>query len=62
MLLTSKEAAHELKIHENTLRRSRITGVLLGNDAPPYIKIGSSVRYRQNELEQWVNTVQQQGN
>jgi len=47
--LTNEEFARYLGVHPSTIDHSRITGKLLGFDAPPYIKFGKSknapVRY-----------------
>ena len=38
---------------KNTLRISRCTGVLAGIDAPPYIKLGTNVRYTPRMCFRW---------
>lgn len=57
MLLTTKEAAEELRISEVTLRKSRCTGVLLGEDPPLHLKLGPLVRYRVSDIEAWAERV-----
>lgn len=49
-LLTIKQAAEFLNISPNTLAYLRHTG-----DAPPAIKIGRVLRFKQTDLEAWVN-------
>ena len=54
-LLSVKEVAVITNIKEGTLNRSRLTGA----NAPPYIKIGSSVRYRSSSLQKWIESQQE---
>jgi predicted DNA-binding transcriptional regulator AlpA len=49
-LLTVKEVAEIVGLKPGTLNRARITG----GDAPPFVKIGSSVRYRYSTVMSWV--------
>jgi len=49
-LLTQVEAARLLRLSERTLERFRLTG-----GGPRYIKANRSVRYRECDLEQWIN-------
>jgi predicted DNA-binding transcriptional regulator AlpA len=53
-LLTSKNTADRIGIADQTLRVSRKTGLLLGASAPKHIKMGRIVRYRAEELENWL--------
>ena len=53
-LLTSKEVAALLRINPMTVNRSRFTGVLLGQPAPEHKKIGKSVRYDENIINDWI--------
>lgn len=48
------EAADYLGLTPATLRKSRSTGLLGGRLAPPFRKIGRSVRYPIAELEAWL--------
>jgi excisionase family DNA binding protein len=48
-VLTTKEAAAYCRLGKPTLERFRITGY-----GPPYIKAGSSVRYRRSDLDAWL--------
>lgn len=49
-LLTSEQAAKFLGIQPTTLKQSRYTGILLGEPAPPFIKMGRSTRYKLSVL------------
>lgn len=49
-LFTGQEAAEFLKISEQTLRIQRIKGGGL-----KYVKVGRLVRYRQSDLETYLN-------
>ena len=53
-LMTSKEAAEYLRYSEYTLRRARVSKYLAGVAAPPYHKIGRTVRYKKEELDEWI--------
>ncbi|WP_067783560.1 helix-turn-helix domain-containing protein [Actinomyces vulturis] len=48
-IYTSKEAAKLLKVSEGTLRNWRYDGV-----GPAFFKCGRAVRYRQEDLEEWI--------
>ena len=54
-LLTDVEAAKCISMSVSYLRQSRSRGAI-GNEtpAPPFIKIGKSVRYRPEDLEEFV--------
>ena len=47
--LTPRETAKHLRVTERTLERRRLVG-----DGPPFVKIGSSIRYPLPELEKWL--------
>lgn len=53
ILITSKQAAEALGYSEYTLRLSRTTGTLAGVQAPAFVKLGRSVRYKQSDLNNW---------
>ena len=53
-LLTSQQAASHLQYSEYTLRLSRSTGILAGVQAPPFFKLGRSVRYKKSDLDNWL--------
>ena len=46
------EAAHYIGMSESWLRQSRMRG---NPEAPPYIKIGKSVRYLKTDLDDWLD-------
>lgn len=47
-LLTSSELAKWLNIKESTIRKK------VSNNRIPYLKIGSSVRFRVEDIQQWL--------
>ncbi len=49
--LKDAEAAHYIRMSESWLRQSRMRG---NPEAPPYIKIGKSVRYLKTDLDDWL--------
>lgn len=49
-LLTTKEVAEYLGIAENTICQYRMTGI-----GPRYIKLGRMVRYRLNDVIEWID-------
>jgi predicted DNA-binding transcriptional regulator AlpA len=53
-LLSSNNAANFLGYSGNTLRNSRYTGTLASVNAPPHIKLGKSVRYSIEDLNDWL--------
>jgi predicted DNA-binding transcriptional regulator AlpA len=52
LLLNEKDVARALKISLPTIRRWRAT-----NYGPRFIRLGSSVRYRECDLEAFINGV-----
>jgi len=50
-LLTQREAATLLRLSERTLERLRVTG-----GGPVFVKAGRLVRYRQADLENWIES------
>jgi excisionase family DNA binding protein len=48
-LLTPKEVAELLKVTVSWLAKARVRG-----EGPPYIRIGRSVRYREEDLIDWL--------
>lgn len=48
-LLNTVQAASRLNLSPSTLNKARLTG-----DGPPFIKLGTSVRYRPEDLDAWV--------
>jgi excisionase family DNA binding protein len=49
-LLDQREAARLLRLSERTLERLRLIG-----GGPCFVKCGRSVRYRQSDLERWID-------
>lgn len=49
-LLSRKQLAELLGVQVNTIQRWHWKGA----DAPPFIKIGRSVRYRESEVVAWL--------
>lgn len=59
-LMSNKEAAHYLGVTEQMLRLSRHKKELFkGVQAPQYLKLGTAVRYRKDELDRWLNQFKQ---
>ena len=59
-LLTTKQVAEQLSLDENTLEKWRVDK----NNGPPWIYIGRgnrSVRYRQSDVNKWIESRQQHG-
>ncbi len=52
--LRSSQAAEYLKYADNTMRKSRVTGILGGRSAPKYRKIGGRIFYQKGELDAWL--------
>jgi excisionase family DNA binding protein len=50
-LLTQREAAGVLRLSQRTLERLRVAG-----GGPVYVKAGRLVRYREADLEAWINS------
>lgn len=50
-LLTDKEASEITGLSRAWFQRIRWSG-----GGPPYVKIGHSVRYRESQLESWINS------
>jgi|TARA_R110001599_G_scaffold340228_1_gene560370 predicted DNA-binding transcriptional regulator AlpA len=54
-LLKTKELAEMLSVSYQSLRTSRVTGILLGVEAPKHLKMGQTVRYELETVEAWLN-------
>jgi len=50
-LLTQREAAAQLRLSQRTLERFRVSG-----GGPTYVKAGRLVRYREQDLEKWIDS------
>jgi len=49
VLLTPPEAAKSLKMSVSWLAKARMRG-----DGPPFVRVGRSIRYREDDLRQWL--------
>ena len=56
VLLDVEEAAQYLSLKESYLNKLR-----RGNDGPPYIKVGDSVRYHVDDLNEWLRSHKRRG-
>ncbi|MGY8896534.1 MAG: helix-turn-helix transcriptional regulator [Paraglaciecola sp.] len=54
-LNTDQETASYLNVSYVALRQSRATGKLLGVPAPKHLKIGRSIRYKDKDIEAWID-------
>ena len=50
-VLNTREAADYVRLGKNTLERFRLTG-----EGPSFLKLGGSVRYRQTDLDLWMES------
>ncbi|TSB03969.1 helix-turn-helix transcriptional regulator [Sphingorhabdus contaminans] len=50
-VMDTREAAAFVRLGKNTLERFRLTG-----EGPAFLKLGGSVRYRQTDLEAWLES------
>lgn len=54
--LSEIEAANYISMSRSFLAQSRMTGHRVGRtQAPPFIKIGRSVRYLREDLDRWLD-------
>lgn len=51
VILNTFGAASYLRLGKSTLDRFRVTG-----DGPVYVKLGGAVRYRQSDLDAWLES------
>jgi hypothetical protein len=49
-LLTQREAASALRLSPHTLKKLRVSG-----RGPKFIRLNRSIRYRQSDLESWLD-------
>ncbi len=56
LLHDTKTSAKILNTTNETLKRSRRTGCLWGVPAPPFVKIGRMIKYRPEDLLDWVES------
>lgn len=60
--LTEYEAAKFIGMSRSYLRQSRMNGNREGRTpAPPWLKIGRSIRYRVDDLDSWLDQFRQGG-
>jgi len=52
-LLNSEQASKYLGVQTTTLKQSRHTGLLFGEEAPRYLKMGRSTRYKLSSLREF---------
>lgn len=57
-LLDEKEAALIIGAATPTLRKSRCTGKLFGLPAPKYLKLGRTIRYQSEALNDWLESLE----
>ncbi len=50
-LLTTDQLAAELGVHPMTLAAWR----MVDGQGPPFVKVGSAVRYRRSDVEAWLD-------
>ena len=60
--LTTIEFATLAHCAEGTIRNSRHTGILFGQEAPPYTKVGRKVLYRRSDIEAFLAQFSPQNN
>jgi hypothetical protein len=60
--LDTHESASHINLASNTLRGSRVSGILCGVPAPTYRKIGRKVVYDRAILDQWLDQFANQPN
>ena len=51
--ITTKELCEWLKISPNTANNWRRKGL-------PYVRVGNTVRYKKEDVENWINTLKKQ--
>jgi predicted DNA-binding transcriptional regulator AlpA len=54
-LLSSKDLAEMLSVSNQYIAESRVSGKLMGMDAPKYLKMGRTVRYEESVIEEWLS-------
>ena len=61
-MLDNQQAAEYIHLSPKSLSNARSTGVLCSVAAPPYIKLGRSVRYERAALDVWLSQFKSQRN
>ena len=59
-LLSTKQLASLLSVAPGLVYKSRMTGVLMGVDAPKHLKMGQTVRYELETVEAWIEQFKQE--
>jgi predicted DNA-binding transcriptional regulator AlpA len=54
-LLDDHTTAPLLGVSPATLRKSRVTGTLLGLPTPIFLKMGKTIRYRDADIREWLS-------
>lgn len=54
-LLDDHATAPLLGVSPATLRKSRVTGTLLGLPTPAFLKMGKTIRYKESDLQAWLD-------
>ena len=50
-IFDTREAAARVRLSKNTLERFRVQG-----NGPAYVKLGGAVRYRETDLDAWLES------
>ena len=53
--LSNKEASLYIGCAPNSLKQSRVTGLLFGVPAPAFLKMGYNIRYKVSTLDEWLS-------
>lgn len=54
-LLTEQEVSDRIRMSVAFLRRDRVEGKRSGRtQGPPFVRIGRSIRFRESDLERWI--------
>ena len=61
-LLPNKEAALYVGCAPNSLKQSRVTGLLFGVPAPAFLKMGYNIRYKLATLDEWLSQFSEKQN
>lgn len=61
-LLDDHATAPLLGVSPATLRKSRVTGTLLGLPTPNFLKIAKTIRYRDADIREWLSQLSCFGN
>lgn len=54
-LLDDRATALALGLSSFTVKKSRSTGTLLGRPTIPFLKMGKSIKYRQEDVQAWLS-------